>query len=107
MRFQAPGGFGVEFERSDARDGFAELRRGRAVTRANFEDIIAEARAGQDPGKQLPLGENRRSEEEHRKCSKPFIVRREGNKSVTQEGGGQQRRGRAWGEEQQAGYLPD
>ncbi len=57
MRFQVPGGFGVVFERSDARDSFAELRRGRAVARANFEDMIAEARAGQDPGKQLPLGE--------------------------------------------------
>jgi len=57
LRFQVPGGFGVVFERSDTRDGFAELRRGRAVAGANFEDVITEAHAGQDPGKQLPLGE--------------------------------------------------
>jgi hypothetical protein len=56
LRFQAQGRFGVVFERSHTRDGFAELRRGRAVAGANLKDVIAEARAGQDPAKQLPLG---------------------------------------------------
>ncbi len=57
LGLQTPRGFGVVFERSDSRDGFAELRRGGAVAGANLQEVIAEARAGQDPGKQLPLGE--------------------------------------------------
>jgi hypothetical protein len=57
LRLQSPGGFGVVFKRSNTSDGFAELRRGRAVASANFEDVIPKGRTGQDPGKQLPLGE--------------------------------------------------
>src|SRR5208283_4188907 len=57
LRLQTPREFGAVFERSDSPDGFAELRRGRAVAGANLQEVIAEARAGQDPGKQLPLGE--------------------------------------------------
>jgi len=57
VRLQMQGRFGIVIERGDAADGLAELRRSRAVARANFEDMVAERRTRQDPRKQLPLSE--------------------------------------------------
>jgi hypothetical protein len=88
LRFQVPGGFGVVFERSNSRDGFAESWRGRAVAGANLEDMIAEGRAGQDPGKQLSLGEEapeRGGTQEVLKTVHGLL--RGGTESVAQKGG--------------------
>jgi hypothetical protein len=88
LRFQVPGGFGVVFERSNSRDGFAELWRGRAVAGANLEDMIAEGRAGQDPGKQLSLGEEAPERGGTQEVLKTVHgLRRGGTDSVAQKGG--------------------
>ena len=56
LGIQAARGIGVVLKRSDAADAFAKIESGRAVSRANVENMVAQPRSGKQPGEYVALG---------------------------------------------------
>jgi hypothetical protein len=54
--FQLARGIVVVLQRGDSRNAFAKMHGGGAITGANLQEMIAQVRIGQEPGKQLALG---------------------------------------------------